>query len=64
MKRNRNDVMEIVGLALAVLGFVALLYGLSVLADWLAWIFGGGIAFLIGATLVTRANQAAKGGDA
>lgn len=56
MKRNREDVMELVGLLLAVLGFVALLYGLSVLADWLAWIFGGVAAFLIGAALVRRAN--------
>lgn len=59
---KRDDVLELIGLILAFAGFVALLYGLSVLADWLAWIFGGVIVFLAGASLIVRANRA--GGDA
>jgi hypothetical protein len=64
---KRHDLMELIGLLLALGGFVALLYGLSVLAEWLAYVFGGGIVFLTGAVLVALANRAAnppKRGDA
>lgn len=60
---KRDDVIELIGLLLAVAGFVALMYGLSVLAEWLAYVFGGSLALLCGAALIVRAN-AQSGGDA